>query len=179
MEEVWKDIEGYEGLYQVSNLGNVKSWHTHGGKCGALLNTTLNKDGYCIVTLHKESKHKSYLVHRIVAYLFITNVHNKPHINHIDGNKQNNKINNLEWVTPIENYIHAIKNDLINQSRITRHRGINHHKTKLNEQQVKEIYKLAIHDNIKMVDIAERYNISPSNVKNIKNKITWKHLNLS
>lgn len=121
MQEAWKDIEGYEGLYQVSNLGRVKSLDhiikTKRNKDmlikGKIKTITIGKDGYCVVNLqHKDSK-KLFKVHRLVAQAFIPNPHNKTEVNHIDTNKTNNMVDNLEWVTSEENIQHAIDNGLI------------------------------------------------------------------
>lgn len=97
MEEIWKDIKGYEGLYQVSNLGNVKSlnykrWHKE-----KIMNMQINKGGYYTISLHKDKKEKRFLVHRLVAEAFIPNIYNLPQINHKDENSLNNNYKNLEW----------------------------------------------------------------------------------
>ena len=91
IEEIFKDIAGFEGLYQVSNLGRVKTLKS--GKIKA----TGNCRGYLYVTLSKNSIYKSYSVHRLVAQAFLENPDNLPQVNHIDQNKQNNKVSNLEW----------------------------------------------------------------------------------
>lgn len=109
MEEIWKDIKGYEGIYQVSNLGNVKSLNFHREKKEKLLKPKLTKDGYFETTLFKEGKCKFIRTHRLVAMAFIENPLNKKEINHKDGNKLNNNISNLEWVTSSENQKHAYK----------------------------------------------------------------------
>lgn len=106
MQEIWKDISGYENRYQVSNLGNVRS--INGKRKDQLLKPTMRK-GYCHVGLYKDKKYKIYPVHRLVAMAFIPNPQNKPHINHIDSNRSNNLISNLEWCTPKENQQHAWK----------------------------------------------------------------------
>lgn len=109
MVEMWKNVKGYEKLYQVSNLGRVRSkTHTRkNGKrdnqiCvskGKLLKPGKDSRGYMIVVLSKEGKTKSCRVHRLVAECFIDNPNNYPIINHKDENKANNNINNLEWCT--------------------------------------------------------------------------------
>lgn len=107
--EIWKDIEEYEGLYKISNLGRVKSCKLiHKGK-EKILRQSLTYKGYLQVCLSKNNKQKTFRVHRLVAKAFIPNISNKPQINHIDSNKQNNEISNLEWVDNGENQKHAFK----------------------------------------------------------------------
>ena len=103
-EEVWKDILGYEGLYQISSLGRVKSFHRNKPLILSLKKTSL---GYLDVTLSKNGVKKSFRVNRLVAIAFIPNLENKPQVNHIDENKLNNKVSNLEWVTSKENINHG------------------------------------------------------------------------
>ena len=102
--EVWKDIDGYEGLYQVSNLGRVKSL-----KNKKILKYSKNYKGYCQINLYKNGKRKKYCIHRLVALGYVNNILNKEQVNHIDGNKENNCVYNLEWVTCSENNKHAYK----------------------------------------------------------------------
>lgn len=115
MEE-WRDIEGYEGLYQVSNLGNVRSlmmWNGHIYKKrikSYLLSKTKTTTGYWKVELSKNNKKKSHKVHRLVATAFIENSKNKKIINHKDFNPLNNCVDNLEWVTQKENIDYSSKN---------------------------------------------------------------------
>lgn len=113
MQEIWKDIKYYEGLYQVSNLGRVKSLITNKIKTQYNCNS-----GYLRVGLFKNYKRENALVHRLVAKTFIKNELNKKQVNHIDGNKSNNVVTNLEWVTPSENLIHAYKIGLQKPSNI-------------------------------------------------------------
>lgn len=94
MEEIWKDIVGYDGLYQVSNFGMVRSLKFNKVK---ILKTPSNKYGYNVVHLLNNNKNKSYYVHRIVAQEFIPNSKNYPMVNHKDENKSNNRVDNLEW----------------------------------------------------------------------------------
>lgn len=124
MQEIWKDIPNYEGLYQVSNLGNVKSLertvnHLNGVRTvhEKILKPVIDNTGYYVVSLWKNNKHLRIHIHRLVAKTIISNIQNKPFINHIDGNKLNNNVNNLEWCTCKENNIHAYKIGLNNSYR--------------------------------------------------------------
>ena len=122
MNEIWKDVVGYENLYQVSNLGRVRSLDKK-VRCknkgyritrGKILRSQINYKGYECITLTKDKKRKSFKLHRLVAMAFIPCNNKKLQINHIDGNKLNNKVENLEWVTCKENIEHSIKNKLTN-----------------------------------------------------------------
>ena len=99
MEEVWKDVNGYEGLYQISNFGNVKSlnYRRHGYQKN--LTPKVNNDGRLWVELAKSGKRKQFLVHRLVACAFIPNPSGYKEINHKDENPKNNHVDNLEWCT--------------------------------------------------------------------------------
>lgn len=103
MTETWKDIKGYEGLYQISNLGDVKRISS-----GKILKP-YSHNGYIRVALSKDNTPKHMDIHRLIAQAFIPNPENKPEINHKDGNKENNSIQNLEWCTRKENMSHAKK----------------------------------------------------------------------
>lgn len=107
MNETWKSISGYEGLYEISNTGEVKSLISE-----KLLRPWMHKKGYLEVKLVKDRQHKTFKVHRLVAEAFIPNTENKEQVNHIDGNKQNNCVENLEWCDDFENRTHAHKNGL-------------------------------------------------------------------
>lgn len=115
MEEIWKDIAGYEGLYQISNKGRVKSLNrlvkdTTKDRVqkirGRILKYCDNGKGYKMVYLNKNRERKNYYVHRLVAETFIPNPKQLPEVNHKDLNKANNKISNLEWITELDNKRH-------------------------------------------------------------------------
>jgi hypothetical protein len=120
MIEIWKDIKNYEGLYQVSNYGRVKSLnHETKGKDGLTyrykgrirrVGTSQQSPNYIqyFYNLSKQGKTRTMQIHRLVAITFIPNPLNKREVNHIDGDTSNNHISNLEWMTPKENYEHAV-----------------------------------------------------------------------
>ena len=116
-EEVWKDIEGYEDRYQISNFGNVRSI------CGVSIirKTSIDNKGYVAVTIKKQGQSHRYRIHRLVAKAFIPNPDNKPQVNHINGIKTDNRVGNLEWCTDSENKKHAYAN------------GLNHNNIKYNK----------------------------------------------
>lgn len=156
--EEWKDIEGYEGIYQVSNYGNVKSLARQRRNSKGiymqkekLLSLTNTSTGYKKVELVKNGKKKGYKVHRLVAMAFIDNPENKPEVNHIDGNKINNHVDNLEWVTSSENSIHAYKT------------GLNPNKKELNETVVVAMYI----NGTSKEDIAKEFGVSNLVIKRI------------
>ena len=123
--EIWKDIEGFEGLYQVSNLGRVKSLNYNHTKKEKILKLQLHGTGYLLVVLYKESKGKIYQVHRLVVQAFIPNLENKPQVNHKDEDKTNNKVENLEWTTRKENCNYRTRNERIAKSQSRPIYGIN------------------------------------------------------
>lgn len=99
MEEIWKDVEGFEGLYMVSNFGNVKSLNYAKRGYAKILSPKKNNRGRLWVELRNCGNKKQFLIHRLVAMAFIPNPNNYPQINHIDENPQNNNVENLEWCT--------------------------------------------------------------------------------
>lgn len=105
--ETWKDIKGFEGIYQISNMGRLKSFKSD--PSGRILSLKNRKGDYLSIVLCYGTKRRYTRIHRLVAEAFVPNPHNKPEVNHIDGNKQNNRADNLEWVTRTENHRHAIK----------------------------------------------------------------------
>jgi hypothetical protein len=108
MEE-WRNIPGFEGLYQVSNMGRVKSLSR---KKGRILKPVVHSNGYMRINLYAGKKPQRKYVHRLVAETFLVNPQNKREVNHLDGDKTNNSIFNLEWATPRENGKHSSKTGL-------------------------------------------------------------------
>lgn len=111
MQEIWKDIKGYEGKYQISNLGNVKSLNYN--KIGVEKLLSFWKSKYLYVNLYKNNKGKTFKVHTLVAEAFIPNPNNYPQVNHKDENKHNNCVNNLEWCTAKYNCNYGTRNKRI------------------------------------------------------------------
>lgn len=110
MEEIWKDVIGYEGLYKISNLGNIKSFNYLNRQRIQVLKPRLSD--YNRVVLSNKKKTKTLLVHRIIAIAFLPNPQNKKCVNHKDGNKLNNNLENLEWVTHKENSKHSFNMEM-------------------------------------------------------------------
>lgn len=124
MGEIWKDIEGYEGLYQISSIGRIKALSKKVGRgrqyqvAEKILKPQITPNGYLRLHLNKDGKRKYYSVHRLVAIAFIHNPNNYPQINHKDENKTNNNVINLEWCTPEYNANYGTRNDKICHSKM-------------------------------------------------------------
>lgn len=111
MTEQWIEIHGNLEIYEVSSLGNVRTKTREGARGhivqGHYLTQHENSNGYLRCRMNLTGKSKEYLIHRLVAQNFVPNPENKPHVNHLDGNKHNNSFDNLEWCTKSENELHA------------------------------------------------------------------------
>ena len=125
--EIWKDIKGFEGLYKVSEKGSIYSIPRPGTK-GGILKYKYDGD-YYRVSLYKDGVGKQFLVHRILMETFVPNPLKKPQVNHIDGDKTNNDLNNLEWVTKSENQLHAYATGLQKVNIVEAHK-VRHEQTK-------------------------------------------------
>lgn len=164
--EVFKDIIGYEGRYQISNYGNVKSFVKKFS--GKLMIPKIDKDGYHEVGIRDaDSKRKHMRVHRLVAMIFIPNPNNFLFVNHKDGVRDNNYYKNLEWCTQQYNNQHAFTDG--NQDNACE----NHPQTKLTNEKVKEIYRTAITGNHTETQLAEMYNTTRSVVNKLRLKQRW------
>jgi hypothetical protein len=169
--EIWKNIQDND-YYQVSNLGRIKSKERKvpHGKSGMvsvkerILKPATDAKGYLRVALAKGRGLKTYKVHRLVADAFLENHENKPQVNHKDGNKENNDISNLEWVTNQENAIHATENGLW-----TYKSGSDHHRSALDENQVRLLCRMKDAGYLNKV-IADRFEVSISCVKRTYNR---------
>jgi len=171
MKEIFKDIEGYESYYQISNLGRVKSLkRTKKSKSGVIYTvkerilkqslkvTVCGNYKYPIVNLSKNGKAKHHSVHRLIACAFIPNPENKPHVNHIDSNTQNNSIENLEWCTHKENMWHGARST--NDHNMTIERA----------KEIRNYYKNGL---VSIKQIAAKENMTYRSVYLLVNKETW------
>jgi hypothetical protein len=171
--ETFKDIIGWEGFYQISNLGNVKSLprfsDNHSGfkknLKGKILKAQISKTGYYVVDLKHNSKRKTFKLHRLIAIHFIENTFNKGFINHINGIKTDNSIGNLEWVSVAENNKHAVIIGLKNDY------GVNNSKSKLKKEDVLFIRN----SNLKLSELAAIFNMNQSGISKVRLYKTYKN----
>lgn len=163
--EIWKDIKNYEGDYKISNFGNVLSLK-HNKK--RILKACINRGGYSQVVLTKNKKSKSLEVHRMVAMAFIPNLNDKPCVNHINGIKTDNKVENLEWVTYLENMHHAIKNKLINNAEE------NSGRSKLKKTDIIEIFLMRFVRKLPNRTIANILKVGEDHISDIIMGKAWK-----
>ncbi|MBE8952238.1 MAG: HNH endonuclease [Quinella sp. 1Q7] len=152
-DEIWRDVVGYEGYYKVSNFGRVKSFHKGKSK---ILKFGVSPFGYLRVVLCKDFKKKNRPIHILVAQAFIPNPDNKRQINHIDGDKTNNHVSNLEWATPAENIHHAFAMGL-------RKSGYEHFRAKFTPEQVREIRRDCVPGDPErgFKPLAKKFNVTP------------------
>lgn len=176
-KEIWKDVKGYEGLYEVSSLGSVRSKERlvkystgviikHKGR---VLKQENNK-GYKRVTLSKNGEVIRFQVHRLVAMHFVDNTERKPHVNHLDGDGANNRVENLEWCTAQENEIHSHK--VLGKRAL---RGEQKSQSKLTETDVIEIRDLYKHGYFQR-ELADLYKVGRRHISDIVNKKRWSWL---
>lgn len=164
--EIFLPVDGYED-YFISNKGNVLSL-----KHGKVKQLKPQKCTYYQLAFYVDNIQKTKFIHKMIAEKFIPNPLKKPQVNHIDGNKYNNDISNLEWVTAKENIQHAVRTGLINFPINDRH-----HASKLNITKVKKIKQL-LRDGRSQREIAKQFKISQPVVCHINKGTTWTHVKL-
>ena len=179
MNELWIDIIGWDGVYQVSNTNKVKStdgyyFDKNGVKRirkGKIRKLSIDKDGYLRVGLYKNGSQKNYRVHRLIAQAFIPNIFNLPKINHLNGIKSDNRIENLCWCTDKENTIHSYKMGL--QKPIF---GEDRPDVILNNSKVLQIRELYSSGKYYQFEIAKLFNVSQTLISKITLRKMWKHI---
>ena len=168
MLELWVEIQNYENLYQVSNLGRVRRICKGGNR--KFLKVLPNPNGYLHVCLSKEGRVKTLDVHRLVAEIFVPNINNKPEINHKDGIKNHNEATNLEWATSLENSIHKM---CVLGKNIKDETNKN---AKLGNNQVERIKYLLNKGTLTQKEIAKMFNVHPATISLIKLRKLWAHI---
>lgn len=180
MKEEWRPIKESCGGYEVSNLGSVRSLtrNIFDGRwgyrifIGKNIQGSFTMSGYPQVSMRVNGKAITRPRHRLVAIAFLDNPNNLPTVNHKDGNKLNNSVENLEWCSWEDNHAHAVKMGLCDS------RGEKCGMSKLKEYQVREIHKKYLEGKLRQIDLAKEYNISREVIESILKGRTWKHLNL-
>jgi len=164
----WREHPDFIGLYHISDIGEIKSIPKRNKNCNRkqerLLNPINRKDGYLGITLCKNGVRKSYLIHRLVAETFIPNPENKPEVNHKNGFKSDNRVENLEWVDRSENQKHAVKIGL----KIMR-KGEDHSDATISNKVALEIFN----SNLNIDELIKTYNVSYNIIRKIKNGQSW------
>lgn len=162
--EQWIDIPEYEGRYQASNTGHIRSIRNfHQNR---VLKPGLSTSGYLVVALLS----KSHLVHRLIAMCFCDNPERKEFVNHKDGNKLNNNASNLEWCTRQENVDHGYANGLMRKAR-----GINHYKARLTDSDIPKIRELS-KSGLSNPEIAKQFSMPTASIRNIVLGKHWTHI---
>lgn len=174
--EIWKPVVGYEGLYEVSTLGGVRriaSWKSGNGyrvtRKPKPRMTSVNLGGYPSVLLRNGNRYWKTCIHRLVAIAFIGPRPDGFQVNHRDGNKFNNSVSNLEYVTPRENILHAVAT-----GHWSKLKGETQSGAKLSENSAKEI--LSLIGKTKQKTLASRFGVSESLISRIKHRRAWKHI---
>lgn len=171
MEEIWKIVNKFDERYEISNYGRFRN-----RKTGRILKQFNNKHGYYFIPLSFKGKVFNVYIHVYVAKLFVPNDENKPLVNHKDGDKHNNRCDNLEWVTYSENLRHAYKNNLRTSylDKVIK-RGTEHYMATITEEEVlkiRELYK----QGLGCRKIAKILGISRNVAYGVTSGKTWKHV---
>lgn len=179
-KEIWKPVKGYEGIYEVSNMGRLRSLDRRvnssvGGRFakGQLITPEVVRHGYLRFSLSKNWKKYRPQAHRLVAEHFVPNPENKPEINHKNGIKDDNRASNLEWVTSSENTRHAIENGWHTNEHLT---GEKSPVSKLTRKDVIKIKKLLAEGDLNQREISELFPVSSSVISNINTGRAWTHV---
>lgn len=175
--EQWKPIPGYEGFYSVSDQGRIRrDAGGKGSKCGQILRTPSNGTGYLKAILCVNTKHKQYLVHRLVLLAFVGPCPEGQQGNHKNGTKTDNRLDNLEWVTPRDNQLHKHAVLGYPHQRPEPRFGERHPHSKLTDDKVREIRRLAAEGTLLQREIAELFGVKQNVVSRIVRRVAWPHV---
>jgi len=180
--EIWKEVKGYENHYWISTLGRLKTNNHYGSGKDAIMKPAENKKGYLCTSITKNKKLFPVKIHRLVAIAFIDNNDNKPQVNHINGIKTDNRVENLEWCTNKENAHHAINAGLFyfntsEQSKnIIPKKGELNGCSKLTEIEILEIRSKFIPRKYTRDILAKEYNVKACTIKDIILRKSWTHI---
>lgn len=170
--EIWKDIPGYDGIYQASDIGRFKSFMYHNGTNVRIMKQHVTKKGYLGFGMYKDKKRGSFQAHRMVAITFIPNPDNLPEVNHIGekdgikGNKKDNRVISLIWSTHDDNISHAVEHSLMQKGEVS-------HQAKLTE---KEVLEIRANSHLRKTYLALLYNVAPQTVSAIIHRKSWRHI---
>lgn len=173
MEEAWRPIVGLEAYYSVSSLGRIRrDGGNKGARIGRILKLWTHPRGYVYVRLCVNRAYSGHTIHSLVAAAFIGPRPDGHEVNHINGDKTDNRAANLEYVTPQENKAHSWN---VIQHRPRRQRGSEHPRSRLTEADVLEMRRLAA-EGVTRAEIGRRYGVYASGVSDIVNRRTWTHI---
>lgn len=183
VNEIWLPVKGYEGYYEVSNLGNIRSLDQIQRRSNGFAICTFyikgrilkpyctgRKEGYLTIDARKNGTSKNLKIHRIVAEAFIPNPKNKPVVNHIDGNKHNNRVENLEWCSIAENSAHASKHGLTPHGEKNKFAKL----TALQVAEIRNTYKRGVRGKGAKT-LAKKYGVSYTTIRRIISRKKWKY----
>lgn len=168
--EVWKDIESHKSLYEVSSFGNISSLNYNKTKKRKNRPVQIHTNEYSLIRLSKKGITTNHFVHRLVAQAFIPNPENKPQVNHKNGIRNDNRLDNLEWVTAKENTSHGMKRGTIGPL------GELHQNSKVTEKEVLEIRSKYIYGEYGYMRLGKEYGVSHSTIKDIVLNRRWTHI---
>ena len=179
---IWKSVVEYEGLYEVNTDGELRTFNWKGTGQTRIMKPAKDHKGYLRTMLAKDGNAKTIKMHRIIAQAFIPNPENKPTVNHKNGIKTDNRVENLEWHTNKENVAHAIANGMFKfmtaeaLAKVPPQKGELNGNSKLTASDVIAIRQAFKPHVVTREILAKKYGVSPTTIKDVTNRKSWKHL---